>query len=217
MTGRQLSAFINALASGQRPGGFSADPEDGEVLRMAIALRAARPDDFEPDEEFVAALYSELADRARSPLGPKAHALKVRRGRAALAAVAASVVLVAGTAAATEAFNRGTMAPVAVPVPHGQLLRTATFETADHQALGQIVAYRGHPSWVFMDVYGAGYDGRVICMLEGDNGAAVAVGTFDLHHGAAQFSRTVLVGFGRLRGATLLTPAGSIVASATFA
>ena len=131
--------------------------------------------------------------------------------------MAASVVLVAGTATATEAFNEGRVAPVAVPVPHGQVLRTATFETAGHRALGQIVAYRGHPSWVFMNVDLASYDGRIVCMLEGDKGAIVAVGTFELHRGVGQFSRTVQVDFGRLRGARLVTPGGSTVASATFA
>ncbi|MDT4930082.1 MAG: hypothetical protein QOF92_2949, partial [Pseudonocardiales bacterium] len=28
-------------------------------------------------------------------------------------------------------------------------LRTGTFQIADGQVLGQIVAYRGNPSWVF--------------------------------------------------------------------
>jgi len=217
MTSRRLSAFIDALVSGRRPGRFSAAHDDVEVLRMAIALRAARPGDAKPDEEFVSGLYDELAGQASSRRGRNVHPVKVGRGRAALVAVAASVVLVAGTATATEAFNQGRAAPVAVLVPHGQVLRTGTFETASHRALGQIVAYRGHPSWVFMNVDVASYGGRIVCMLEGDNGAIVAVGTFELHRGVGQFSRTVQVDFGRLRGARLVTPGGSTVASATFA
>ena len=123
----------------------------------------------------------------------------------------------AGTAAATEAFNHGGPAPVAVPAPGGQVLRTATFETPNHRAVGQVVAYGGHPSWVFMDVDVAGYDGRVVCMLRDDRGTTVAAGAFELHDGVGQFSRTLRVDFARLRGARLVTPGGSLVGTATFA
>ena len=143
MTYGRLSAFIDALVSGRRPGRFSADPDDVEVLRTAIALRAARPGDAKPDEEFVSGLYEELASQARTQLAPNVRPVKFSRGRAVLVAAAASVVLVAGTAATTEALNQGRQAPVAVPAPHGQVLRTATFETPNHLAVGQIVAYRG--------------------------------------------------------------------------
>ena len=80
MTSRRLSAFIDAMVSGRRPGRFSAGPDDVEVLRMAIALRASRPGDAKPDEEFVSGLYDELAGQASSRLGPNVHPVKVRRG-----------------------------------------------------------------------------------------------------------------------------------------
>jgi hypothetical protein len=217
MTNRRLSAFIDALVSGRRPGRFSADPDDVEVLRTAIALRAARPGDAKPDEEFVSGLYEELASQARTQLAPNVRPVKFSRARAVLVAAAASVVLVAGTAATTEALNQGRQAPVAVPAPHGQVLRTATFETPNHLAVGQIVAYRGNPSWVFMNVDVADYDGRIVCMLRSDSGSTVAAGAFELHDGVGQFSRTLRVDFGRLRGARLVTPGGSLVGSATFA
>jgi hypothetical protein len=217
MTNRRLSAFIDALVSGRRPGRFSAGPDDVEVLRTAIALRAARPGDAKPDQEFVSGLYEELASQARPQHGPNVRPVKFSRGRAALVAAAASVVLVAGTATATEALNQGRPSPVAVPAPHGQVLRTATFETSDHRAVGQIVAYRGNPSWVFMNVDVANYDGRIVCMLRSDSGSTVAAGAFELHDGVGQFSRTLRVDFGRLRGARLVTPGGSLVGSATFA
>ena len=217
MTNRRLSAFIDALVSGRRPGRFSAGPGDVEVLRTAITLRAARPGDAKPDEEFVSGLYEELASQARPQVGPNTRRAKFSRGRAALVAAAASVVLVAGTATATEAFNHGGGAPVAVPAPHGQVLRTATFETPAHRAVGQIVAYRGNPSWVFMNVDVANYDGRIVCMLRSDSGSTVAAGAFELHDGVGQFSRTLRVDFARIRGARLVTPAGSLVGSATFA
>jgi hypothetical protein len=61
MTTRRLSAFIDAIAAGRRPRPFRADREDAEMLRVAIALRAARPGDSMPDENFVSELHDQLA------------------------------------------------------------------------------------------------------------------------------------------------------------
>jgi hypothetical protein len=217
VTSRRLSAIIDALASGRRPRHLRADPEDVAVLRAAIALRAARPGEANPDEQFIADLYEELAEPTSAQVVPTARPVRMRRGRTALAAVAAGVVLVGGTAVATEAFNQGGVVPAAVQAPHGKVVRTGTFQTADSQVMGQIVAYRGNPSWVFMNVDGPNYNGPIICKLQVDNGSTVAVGAFKLHHGMGEFSRTIQVNIGRLRGAKLVTSSGAIVASATFA
>ena len=85
MTTRRLSAFLDALAAGRRPRSFQADPEDVEMLRVAIALRAARPGDAIPDENFVAELHQQLADDL-SPVGaderpPAQDAPRPRRAR----------------------------------------------------------------------------------------------------------------------------------------
>ena len=68
-----------------------------------------------------------------------------------------------------------------------------------------------------MSVEDPSYDGPIVCMLQGDNGSTVAVGAFDLHRGMGKFSRTIQVDIGRLQGAKLVTPAGSLVGTATFA
>jgi hypothetical protein len=217
VTKRRFSAFVDALVAGRRPGRFRADADDVDALRAAIALRAERPGDAALDERFVERLYEELADEASARGRRDARSIGVPRGRAALVAVAAALVLVAGTATATEVVDRPSVAPVAVPAPHGQILRTGTFEGPGHRAMGQIVAYDGHPSWVFMNVEVARYDGRIICMLQSDNGSTVAAGAFDLSRGAGEFSRTVQVDVGRLRGARLVTTTGSVVATALFA
>lgn len=219
MTSRKLSAFIDALVSGRRPRKYPAGADDVDVLRMAISLRAARPGDAVPDERFVSDLYQQLADQAGSP--SEAHAARparVQRARAAVAAAAAaaSIVLVAGTATVTEVLTGGAVTTAAVPVPHGQLMRTATFEAANGEALGQIVAYEGHPSWVFMNVRAANYDGRITCMLKSKGGSVVAVGAFEMHDGAGQFSRVIRVDVSQLRGARLVNNRGAVVASATF-
>ena len=55
----------------------------------------------------------------------------------------------------------------AVQVPQGSALRTGTFLTPGGQVLGQIVAYHGSPSWVFMHVDVPKYNGPIKCTLSG--------------------------------------------------
>jgi hypothetical protein len=217
MTTRRLSAFIDSIVAGRRPRGFRADAEDVEMLRMAIALRAERPGDAVPNEEYMAALHRQLAaDHAGPSEQPNVRPL-VHRGRNALVAVAAGLTLVGGTLAATEIFNTASVQQSATGVPHGQALRTATFQTATGAVLGQIVVYHGHPSWVFMNVDAPHSDGAVKCELHLADGTVVAAGTVQLHHGSGEFSKSIEMDTGQVRGATLFDSSGAVLASATFA
>jgi hypothetical protein len=214
---RKLSAFLDALAAGHRPRGFRADPDDAAVLRAAIELRAARPGEAAPDEHFVARLYEELADQAGAArVVPMVRPARRSRGRTAVVSVAAAVALVGATVATTEALDHPASTRAALPLPHGQELRTGTFEDAARQNLGQIVVYGGNPSWVFMDVKGSSYDGPVTCRLQGTNGSIVSTGVFYVHGGTGQLAKTIRVDVGQLGRAQLVTPTGATLASATF-
>jgi hypothetical protein len=218
MTTRRLSAFIDALVAGRRPRSFQADPEDAEMLRVAIALRAARPGDSMPDEEFVAQLHDQLADTLSPSERTNIHPLRVHRARVALISVAAGLALVGGTAAVTEISNSPTVQQSATQVPHGNALRTATFETSTGQVLGQIVVYHGQPSWVYMNVnVPHSSNGTVECELHLANGEVVAAGTVSLHDGSGELSKSIHMDAGQVQGATLFDPSGAVVASATFA
>lgn len=216
MTTRRLSAFIDALAAGRRPRSFQADSEDVEMLRVAIALRAARPGDATPDETFVAELHEQLADDLSPSEQTNVHPLRMHRGRAALVAVAAGLALVGGTVAVTESSNRATVQQSATGVPQEQALRTATFEAPTGQVAGQIVLYHGHPSWVFMNVDVPHSNGTVKCELHLANGEIVAAGTVQLHNGSGQLSKNIGMDAGNARGATLYDASGVVVASAIF-
>ena len=216
MTKRRLASYLDALAGGRRPEPFDPNPEDADVLRTAITLRSARPGDSLPDDNFVDRLYEELADEANAEVIPIIRRPRGRR-RIAVVAIAASLVLVGGTAAVTESLGQGAASPAAVPAPHGTSLRTGTFESADGQVMGQIVVSRGTPSWVFMDVGGTNYTGRIVCKLQVEDGSTVATGAFVLDGGRGVFSKAIQVDIGRLRGAKLVTPSGDVLASATFA
>jgi hypothetical protein len=216
---RRLSALIDAIASGRRPKRFRVEPDDAEMVRTAITLRAARPGEAGPTEGFVEGLFQRLSEQAKPQTASELRPVPARRARVALVAAAAAAVLVAGTVVATENLHTSGTAPSATaPVPHGTALRTGTFQTTDGQVLGQIVAYRGHPSWVFMNVNVPNYNGRIECMLHVDDGTTVAFGTFTIHNGVGQFSKAIgSVNISRLRGAELIDSTGSAVAAATFA
>ena len=210
-----MSAFLDALATGRRPRGFRATPDDAAVLRTAIELTAARPDEAAPDPEFVSRLQRELADQA----GTAQVVPMVRprpRGRIALVSVAAGLALVGATVAATESIDRPASTRAALPLPQGQELRTGTFEDAASQNVGQIVVYDGNPSWVFMVVKGSSYDGPVTCRLHATDGSTVATGAFYVRDGTGQLAKTIGVDVGQLGGAQLVTPTGATLASATF-
>jgi hypothetical protein len=141
----------------------------------------------------------------------------MRRARTALVAVAASAALIGGTFAATESFDQAPATTAAIGVPHDGAVRTGTFEAPNGEVLGQIVAYNGHPSWIYMNVGDPQLAGTIMCRLQLNNGSVVAAGTVVLHKGTGKLSKSVRVDIHRLRGATLYAPGGVVLASATFA
>jgi hypothetical protein len=217
MTNRALASFIDALVAGRRPKSFAATPDDAEVLRAAMTLRSAGPDDSGPSDQFVADLHQKLVEQAETPPATTVRPLVRHRVRTTLVAAAASVTLIGGTYLATESFatSSGTMA--AMSVPHGGALRTGTFETPRGNVLGQIVAYKGRPSWVYLNVGVAQSQGTITCKLQLENGSIVAAGLIELHHGSGRLSKSIPVDIHRLRGAQLFSSSGAVLASATFA
>ncbi|HEY1636617.1 MAG TPA: hypothetical protein VGF64_17820 [Acidimicrobiales bacterium] len=229
MIGNGLGAFIEAILDDRRPKSFDATPKDAEVLRVAIALRAGRPGEGGPDEEFMAGLHRELAEQAsdlhlvEEQAGPRqmarastARGLRPSRPRRALLGVAAAAaVLVGGTVVATNALEQPS--PKTTPqVAIGASVRFASLHGAGGRPVGQVYVHRGDPSWIFMTLDAGGTTGTVMCQLQLANGTTVPVGTAQIHDGRAQLAQSVGVDVGQLRGAKLVTPTGSTLASATF-
>jgi hypothetical protein len=213
---RRLNAFLDDLVAGRRPRGFLADAEESEVVRAAIALRAERPGDAAPQESFIASLHEELSDLSSQTPSLNVPSTRWGRSRAALFGVAAALALIGGTVGITEASTQPTVQS-ATQVPRGPALRTATFETAAGQVMGQIVVYQGHPSWVFMNVDAPYASGSMRCELHLANGDVVAAGTVQVHGGKGQIARSIHMDSGQLRNATLTNSSGAVLASASFA
>jgi hypothetical protein len=213
---RRLTAFLDALAAGRRPGQLDANADDVEIVRTAITLRAARPGDDAPDEAFVSDLFDALAEQAATSPRSNVRSFTMRRSRAVLASVAAGIALIGGTFAVTD-LTQSPAVPSAAPVPRGTDVRTGTFEAKNGTVIGQIVAYRGHPSWVFMNIGVTEPTGTIMCKLQLNNGSIVSAGIIHVDDGTGQLSKAIPVDIGRLRGAKLLSTSGSVVASATLA
>ncbi len=215
MSARRVTSSIDDLVSGRHPRKFKADQLDAEVLRTAIAIRAVRPGGAAPEAEFVDTLRKDLALEVSGVDAPAVRRVLTRRSRLLLG-TAAVVTMVGGTAAATAGLDRAVAAAPATSDTYRQILRTGAFESNDGKTVGEIVAYRGDPSWVFMTVRAPGMNGTLLCQIEMDNGDVGPTGTFVMHNGVGEWSRPVSVDIAKLRGATLISSRGSALATANF-
>jgi hypothetical protein len=230
MTSRRgLAAFVEALVNERRPKGFGASPEDARLVSTAITLRAGRPGEGGPHEEFVADLHRQLVEQDRelstmeaagSLLVTQASAGRGRRRipplRGLAAVAAATVALVGGTVMVTNAVDHPsrTTSPQAALGPSS--LRFATLHGVGGSLVGEVYVHQGSPSWMFMSLHGARSSGTVMCELRLADGATVPVGPAQVKNGTAQLARSVNVDVSQLRGAKLVAPGGSTLASASF-
>jgi hypothetical protein len=212
---RRVASYIDDVLADRRPGRFKRGHVDAGVLRAAIVMRAASPGEEVPEERFVAGLRQELAQEIQGPAESPGRRV-VTRGTRFMVGAAACLTMIGGTVAATTTVDHALAAASGRIPTHSQLLRVGTFESTDGRTVGQIVAYRGNPSWVFMSIRDPGMNGTIGCHIQMDNGQTAAAGTFVVHNGMGQWARTVPADVGRFRGATLVTATGSALATASF-
>ena len=112
MTGRGLRRYIEDLLRGHRPRPFRAEQADVAELRTAIELRAARPGDGAPREEFVNQLWQRLAsEHADTPTSEPIRIVGSRRQFAKVAAIAAGAAAVGAVADHTLTAGRNDARP----------------------------------------------------------------------------------------------------------
>jgi len=232
VTPNGVEAFVESILTDRRPKQFRAAPGDTDLLRAAIELRASGSEPARPDPEFVEDLRRQLAagthGGARSVPSPamawrggeRADLTPVSRWRpirfvSGVSKAAAVVVLVAGTFSATN-FNHRSVAPVAQRAPGATAVRSGDLLTAAGRSLGYAYAYNGEPSWVFMDVDAGNLAGAYSCELHLADGTIVPMGAVVLHNGKGAWAHIVAAQVSQLRQATLVSPTGSTVATATF-
>jgi hypothetical protein len=236
MTDHSVEAFVEAILTDRAPRQFSAAPEEADVLRVALELRASQAECTGPDPQFVEELHRRLAatsldggvllprpdtgsgrtERQRRPARRRPRQM-VRPRFAALGKAAAALALVAGTFTAANLAGGTSPAPVAQQAPTAGTVRSGALLSADGRPLGRTYAYGGNPSWVFMDVHASGLSGMYTCELHLADGATVPAGVVVVYHGTGDWAHTVKVQASQIRRATLVTSTGVTVANATFA
>jgi hypothetical protein len=236
VTDKEVAAHVEATVTGRPAGPFQASPEEAGVLRVAIALRAGHASGVAPDPWFVENLHRRLAAEGsdqRSPIRRPDHppvklehlgrpnATRLGRSRstrawwAPIGKAAAAAVVVAASVSAAFAVGHRSPVPVA-HAPGAASVRSGTLLASDGRPLGQAYAYGGDPSWMFMDVRDSGLTGSYVCELRLANGTTTPAGLVTVYDGTGDWAHTVQVEAGEVRQATLVTPSGVAVASATF-
>ncbi|WP_195166158.1 Rieske (2Fe-2S) protein, partial [Mycobacteroides abscessus] len=140
MNPRGLRRYVDDLLRGRRPKSFRPDDFEAAQIRTAIELRASRPGDDAPSQEFLAELGRRLVEQiSDTPVSSAPRRWQAPRR---------TVLVGTSTAAAAAA--------VAVTADH---LMTPTPQTDTHQAPGEIVPNTG--SWQRVAVSNAVPDGGV--------------------------------------------------------
>jgi len=146
---RTVRRFVEDLLRSRRPKGFDASPEDVDVARTAIMLRAARSESGAPGEEFVTRLRGHLA----TELGDAAPSRPGHRRRTFIQAA----TLAAGAAAAGAGVERvatGAFAGSAASEPSGVL-------TPSHGSWQEIVASADLPDGAVLPFSVGGIEGFI--------------------------------------------------------
>jgi anti-sigma-K factor RskA len=155
-----------------------------------------------------------LREKQRPRAGTRRPFGTMNRGTRRILAAAAVVVAVAVAALGGWGLRgAGAGATSASPKP---ALSTVALLSADHENAGEVFVYNGDPRWMYMTVDLDSGNGTVICQLISADGHVTTVGSFKLNGGYGSWGSPAWAGDGTPVGARLVTPDGTVLASATF-
>jgi hypothetical protein len=157
-----------------------------------------------------------LRRRGTQPAGGRPPGTRVRRARP-LAVAAMVAALVAGGLGGWGLHAATTAAPP--PAQHlaaGAMLRIATLLTADDEAAGEIFLHDATPQWMYANVdLDNAKTTAVLCQIQTADGKTITVGSFRLTDGYGSWGGP-WTSSAKITGARLVTPGGTVLASATF-
>jgi len=145
----------------------------------------------------------------RPPHGKHGGARRPGRMRRALAAAAVGVAVIAAGLGGWR-IGVGT-APAAADD-----LASASLLTAADQSVGSVFIYTGTPRWLFMSVDMGSGNQWVTCQLVGADGRVSTVARFQLADGRGSWGIPAKGNIQDVRGAQLVSDAGTVLARATF-
>jgi hypothetical protein len=155
--------------------------------------------------------------RRGKPGGTDGRRQGTRRASARTLAAAAIVGAVLAGGLGGWGLNSALTHPQAAsPAAAGAALRTATLLTADHEVAGEVFVHDTGPQWMYANVdLDTAKTTVVTCQLETADGKLMTVGSFRLTDGYG-FWGGPWTGAAKVTGARLVTPDGTVLASATF-
>lgn len=171
---------------------------DASDLLCAAVPPVEPPSDLAP--RVVKAISRSSRDRSRPPSS--------RRSAVRPLSVAAAVVL------ATALGVGGWLATGNSTSPPSSVAMAPFFSA--HRTVGQVVTVPGEEPWISVAVHLRTAVPKVRCEVESAGGRWQTVGSFDVYHGWGYWAAPLRHGT-VLRRAELLTPAGKVIATASFA
>lgn len=126
-------------------------------------------------------------------------------------AAAAVVVALLGAALGGWGLHAST-----APAESSALRAGTLVATSDHDAVGHVFVYNGESRWMYMTVDLESGNDTVICQLVGPDGHITTVGSFRLADGYGSWGSPAWTNSGPPVGARLVTPNGTVLATATF-
>ena len=176
-----------------------------ELLHLAPAA--------EPPVGFEARVFERLGLRA-GPVGWRSWS--VWRPKVGLAIAAAAVVVAFGLGALLgHGTSGGGKARSPAAIAAGQPLHVAALY-AKGRAVGRVMVYAGNPTWLFMYMDDASWQGTLHCEVVLDQGQPVELGQFWLSGGKGAWAASVAQPAGRLSQARVVGPTGKVLASANL-
>ncbi len=202
LTGRERAQVLAHVESCPR----CAD-ELEHLSRVADTVVQSAPE-MEPPLGFEVRLFERMGVTDARP-----RRRRFRRSRWVPAAV--------GVAAAALALGLGLSLTSSSPPPltaeaHGshQVETAALLENGE--TVGHVVTVGGHAPWMSMMLADSAIHGRVNCVVVTDDGVTHRVGTFVAHEGYGAWSSPLHVDPADVRTAEVVSPSGTVLATATL-
>jgi hypothetical protein len=207
LAGRERMAALAHLEACAR-----CSTEVDELAAAADQLLHLAPD-AEPPVGFEARVFEHLGLRP-GPVGWRSWS--IWRPKLALAVAAAAVVVAFGLGALLGYGTGGGGGEHYPDQPSsGAPIHVAALYAGGHP-VGRVMVYAGNPTWLFMYMDDASWQGTLRCEVVLDQGPAVMLGRFWLSGGKGAWAASVDQPAGRLSQARVVGPSGNVLASANL-
>jgi hypothetical protein len=138
--------------------------------------------------------------------------LRAGRARQVLVAAATSLAVVAAGFCGWWIGATTSAAPRVAPAP----LRSADLISPDDKVVGAVYLYSSSPGWLYLSVDMDSSAENVTCQVVGMDGQVRTIGSFRLAWGDGSWGSPDPDNIGRLRSARLVSPSGTVLATASF-